>query len=146
MKRLIKDYIYCSAMKRSEFAARVEEHTWPVMRVLAQLYLFPNTEYENHWREELVAAFDSVPLLKGGKKASANLIFENTWGCNSDIAERVMKQMLRKESMLTPRKGYTVDAYSELCKIYFKWISEELSKYRIVDADDIYTELDRLGL
>ena len=71
MKLLLKP-IYSSAVNRKNLADWLEERTFPAMEVLAQLYLFPNTEYENHWRQELFSRFNSVKLLKGNKPHRGN--------------------------------------------------------------------------
>ena len=145
MKRLHR-YIYGSAMRRRDLADWVEDRTFPVMDVLAQLYLFPNTEYENHWRGELYAAWNRVKLLKGSKLPSKEFLIQSTFGVNKHSASRILQSMVDKEYELKPRVGYNVETYLELCEDYFEWLCDILSKHQIVVRSEVYSKLDEMGL
>ena len=144
--KIFRHSIYASAMKQGDLAMWVEEKATPVMEVLAQLYLFPNTEYENHWRGELYARWNQVKLLKNGKLANSKFLYDNTLGINKQYAKGVLQHMIDKEYTLEPISGYNVEEYLEICDIYFKWICDHFSTYRYVDKESIYQKLDEMGL
>lgn len=54
------------AMTKSQrdLKAWVEDQTIPVMETLAQLYLFKETEYINHWWQEVWAKFYRIAKTK----------------------------------------------------------------------------------
>lgn len=145
MKRYLRT-INASAMKQGDLAMWVEEKATPVMEVLAQLYLFPDTEYENHWRGELYARWNQVKLLKNNKLPSSEFLYANTLEPNKQFASGVLQHMIDKEYTLVPREGYTVDAYLVICDIYFRWICDCFSRYRYISKEEIYQKLDEMGL
>lgn len=145
MKLLLKP-IYGSAMKRRDLADWVEDKTVPTMEVLAQLYLFPATEYENHWRQELYAAWNKVKLLKGNKLPDKDFLLNSTLEVNRHLASRVLQSMIGKEHELTPRKNYNVNDYMNICDEYFDWLCDNLSKNQIVIHREVYNKLDEMGL
>lgn len=145
MKRYLR-HINASAMRRDDLAMWIEDKATPVMEVLAQLYLFPNTEYENHWRGELYSLWNQVKLLKNNKLASSKFLYDNTLGVNKQYARGVVQHMIDKEYTLTPRSDFDMNTYLTICDTYFKWICEKFSTYRYVSKDEIYQKLDEMGL
>ena len=145
MKLLLRP-IYGSAMKRKDLADWVDNKTDDVMEVLAQLYLFPNTEYENHWRGELVGAWDKVKRLKGNKLPSKEFLLQNTWERGKRNSENILYFMMDKEYQLTPREDYSLEEYIQVCEEYFNWICDYLSKEDRVYRGVIYKKLDEMGL
>ena len=145
MKRLLKP-IYSSAVNRKNLADWLEERTFPAMEVLAQLYLFPNTEYENHWRQELFSRFNSVKLLKGNKLPTKKFLINSTIEADRKYASRIIQLMIDKEYLLTPKSGYNTKEYLELCDEYFDWLCTELSQKRTIFRHELYSKLDDMGL
>lgn len=145
MKRFLRP-INAAAMRRSDLAAWAEDRTVPVMEALAQLYLFPNTEYENHWRQELYAAWNKVKLLKNNKLPSKEFLIKSTLDVNRRIVPRLLEYVIGKEYTLTPRDGYTEEEYLALCEAYFDWLCELLSTTQLVPRPLVDKKLDEMGL
>lgn len=133
-------------MKRKDLADLIEDAAEPIMEVLAQLYLFPNTEYENHWRKELYSHWYKVKLLKGNKKPEKEFMIQATLGVNRHLAPRILEAMKEKEYTLTPIDGYNLRDYLRICDVYFNWLCGELSEHQLVLPTEVYHQLDKMGL
>lgn len=149
MKRVILAMSY----NKHDVAGWIENHAYPTMKVLAQLYLFPDASTKNHWRGEAWAAFHSMRTLKRmrtlkpkHKLPSAEFIYANSWIPNSQFADTAIKMMLEKENTLVPRVNHSVSIYSELADKYFWWISQMLSTVPEVSKAEVYNKLEELGL
>ena len=60
----MKLYVKGSAKRLSDIKDDIDEKTPELIEVLAQLYIFPDTEYENHWRKEVWNKFLECPGQK----------------------------------------------------------------------------------
>lgn len=146
----MKRYIVANAMKKSDIGALLEEHTYPCMESLSQLYLFPDyTEYHKHWAREVWANLHRVSKLKKSNKyPKAQYIFDQTWMQNETHVEAAMDEAVNYETNLIPNESRLLDA-DTLYKImdeYFTWIAEKLSKNGIVLSQESYQKLKELNL
>lgn len=143
----MKRCIYAMSWNRQDLAAWIEEHRVPVTQALTQLYLFPNSQYENHWRQEVWAGFHTMKRLKGTNKLpSATFIYDNIWGRIPERMNSLMKRVIYHEHDLQPRAQYSEVELETLISNYFIWISNELSKSDVLYAEEVYQKLDELEL
>ena len=146
MKKFRKQ-ILGSAKKRAELADWIEEHSTPVIISLIQLYLFPSSEYENHWRQEVWSNFHEMKLLSSTKKLpSSDFILTNLWKYDEKYISSLIEYVLDKESTLVPRDNIDINVVRLSVFNYFKWISDQLSRNRVVKPSDVYKKLDDLNL
>lgn len=140
-------YIYGMSYRRSDLAAWIEDHTFPAMICLAQLYMFPNSENRRHWATELFATFHSMRVLRGTSRVpSSRFIFENSWGIDEKYFKDACNAAEDKELELDVREDFSYDAVRELMRSYFEWIASELSVHRAITLSDVFNELDVLGV
>ena len=144
--KIRKRPIYASAMRRGDLAMWIEDRIHPVMLALSQLYVFPNSEYRNHWITEVWANFHDVKLLKHGKLPSADFILRSGWLVNKPYAKKYIQIVIHKESSLVPRSDTSFDNLIQLMDNYFSWLADILSKDRLVDRYEVETELSKLGV
>lgn len=143
----MKKYIYAMSSKRSELGAWIEDHTFPVMCAIAQLYLFEGVQDRKHWRNEVWSKFNRMKLLKKRNKLpSSEFILENSWGANCKYVKSAVKWAVDHDKSLTPRSNVDVDELYDIMEIYFFWLSHKLSSDIYLDSDDVYAQLDKLGL
>lgn len=142
-------YVKANAKRLSDIGDHLEEVTLPLLESLAQLYLFPNTEYENHWRVEVWEKLSEVPKIKRSHKLpKKDYILKNTWYEYNDKIKTIMNRAVAHEYSLIPDpvRRKNVSEFYNICKEYMSWIADKLSKDGIVDPEDVYQKLEDLGL
>lgn len=142
-------YVKANAKRLSDIGDDLEGLTLPLLEALAQLYLFPNSEYENHWRTEVWEKLSEVPKIKRSHKLpKKDYILKNTWYEYNDKIKTIMNRAIAHEHMLIPNsdRRKNVSEFYEICEEYMHWISDRLSTYGIIDPEDVYKKLDDLGL
>ena len=145
----MKRYIFANAKYKDEIEDMIQDATPQIIEPLAQLYLFPDTEICRHWRQEVWNRIPTMPLLKGRNKLpSAKLIFKNSYELFQFDIDAIVQQALDHESDLIPDYERLANMYQfkKLVRTYFTWLSEYLSKHKVVNPTDVYNELDNLGL
>lgn len=142
----MKRYIRAFAVSRSRLADDLDNHTSSVAHALAQLYLFPNSQYENHWRQEVWAGLHEVKKLKNNKYPSSKFIFENTWMLSSPHKHDFFIWAKYHESELSPIDNYSENEFNEIATCYFRWLAEKLSVQGFIPPVQVYQKLDELGL
>lgn len=145
----MKRHIFANAKYKDEIEDMIQDATPQIIEPLAQLYLFPGTEICAHWRQEVWNRIPTMPLLKGRNKLpSAKLIFKNSYELFQFDIDAIVQQALDHESDLTPDYERLANMYQfkKLVRTYFTWLSEYLSKHKVVNPTDVYNELDNLGL
>lgn len=145
----MKIYVRSNAKKLSDIGDYLEGVTLPLLGALAQLYLFPNTEYENHWREEVWNKLPDIPRTKGSHKLpKSSYILNNTWNLYKTGVRAIMNRAVAYEHELVPDKTRrrNVDEFYNVCNSYMEWIAAKLSSEGVIDPEDVYDKLDELGL
>ena len=148
MKRYIKaTNIFGMSKSKSDLAAWIEDRTFPTMCALAQLYVFPNNENKNHWRQEVWGSFNRIHVFRHNNKLpSAEFIYKSSWGVDSGFVESAIDWAIDKEAKFTPRDDINIQELTDIMNSYFIWISEMLSKDIFISTNKVYKELDELGL
>ena len=148
MIKILKEYqLNEMAAGRKDVAADLEEHTMPTMSAICQVYLFPGTQYDNHWRNEVWEKLHSVKVFRGTHKLpSAEFIYKNTFGTDKIYIKQVVQYTIDKEYELTPREDIDYDFLEDVTDKYFQWLAAVLSKDRVVGLQDVRLKLKELGL
>ena len=140
-------FTYCMSKFKSELAGWIEDHTFPVMCAIAQLYLFENCDVSSHWRQEVWASFKDMRLLRRQNKLpTSKFIFENSWKINEGFVNDAVTWAIDHENTLHCQKDVDVNQLYDIMERYFKWLSDQLSKHKTISSTAVYTKLDELGL
>lgn len=141
MKRMILGM----SMKRKDLAAWIDNHTFPTMVALAQLYLFPYGP-RVHWRKEVWEKLSKVyRLKKTNKLPDAQFILESSWGLNKHNVNNALRYAQDKEENYDVRDGATYDEFYQIVEDYFIWVADKLSQNETLDLREVKEELDSLG-
>lgn len=142
-------YVRGSAKRLSDIKDDIDERTPELIEALAQLYLFPNTEYVNHWRTEVWNKFPRMSRTKGRKKLpSKKDILQSSWGNYQNDTDVIMEWAIAHESQLTPDYSRLNDkkTFNRLVYEYLNWLSEKLSQRHVLSPTEVYSKLNDLGL
>lgn len=148
MVRFLKEHsLNEMAAGRKDVAADLEEHTMPTMTAICQVYLFPGTPYDNHWRNEVWEKLHSVKVFRGTHRLpSAEFIYKNTFDTDKQYIKQVVQYTIDKEYELKPRENIDYDFLEDIMDKYFQWLSDILSRDRVVGLQDVRLKLKELGL
>lgn len=142
MKRMIVGM----SKSKSDLGSWIEDHTWPVMVALTQLYLFPYGP-RVHWRKEVWEKFDRMHLFRHNNKLpDAEFILANSWNVNKPFVEDAIQYAIDKEEDYSPRDDINIYELSSIMQSYFEWVASILSEHVALQKDDVLTKLDDLGL
>lgn len=142
MKRMIVGM----SKSRSDLGSWIEDHTWPVMVALAQLYLFPHGP-RVHWRKEVWEKFDRMHLFKHNNKLpDAKFILCNSWEVNRKFVADSIQYAIDKEENYSPRNDIDVHELSTIMEAYFTWVASKLCNHVALQKDEVLSKLDELGL
>lgn len=111
---------------------------------LIKLYLYPSTEYRNHWKQEIYSFVPRCPKLKNTNKyPDAQFIFD----CISaylDTTETAMYYVMQEYPSHTPER-YDAQELEQLMAEYLTWLADELSANGRVQSQAVYNKLDEIG-
>ena len=132
--------------RKSDIAAMIEENTREIIQHLIKLWLYPDAETCNHWKQEVYGFLYRVPRLKGSNKfPSKKFILKNTIDVNRQNITSLLRIVLADygHSYAQCRQRYaTMQTHIEY---YFEWLAEELSKHGKVARKSVYSKLSELG-
>lgn len=139
--------VHGMSKNRADLAGWIEDRTFPVMCALAQLYLFPNVTTRTHWRIEVWEKFHEMKLFRHNNKLpDARFIYSNSWGVDAKYAEDAVTWAIDHEHTFQPKDRVNKHELCCMMSTYFKWLSSQLSKHRVVHMDAVMAKLDELGL
>lgn len=142
-------YVKGSAKRLSDIKDDIDEKTPELIEALAQLYIFPGTEYTNHWRKEVWSKFTRMSKTKGKNKLpSKKDILESSWGNYKDDTSVIMQWAVAHKDSLIPDEDRLNDTktFKKLVYEYLNWLSDKLSTNHVLSPQDVYQKLDDLGL
>ena len=151
MRRYTKtsETILGHSKKLSDIGAEIEESTQLIVQHLAKLYLFPESRDVDHWREEVATFLNSVPLRKGKNKLpSAQFIYKNTFEANEAYIAQyynvVCMDYVCDDNPVTlqPR---SINDFVNKVKLYYVWLSNNLSRFRVLPNLEIKNKFKDLG-
>ena len=120
------------------------------MNAITQLYVFPNSEYQHHWRDEVWNKYsESKVLRRSHKRPNRDFFYKNLWrdSYKSSMQARI-NGMIRKEASLEPDadRRSNPETLSALIQDYYWWLAGELSSKDVVDPNDVHDKLESMGL
>lgn len=136
-------------MRRSDIGDEIQSRTLPLLEALAQLYLFPNCEYVNHWRQEVWNKFPDIPVLKRSNRTpKVDFILSRGWDRYKSKLKAIMHRAEAHEYQLIPLtdRHDNVDEFYQIAESYMIWLAESLNRYEVIDPLDCYDKLKELGL
>ena len=143
--------------KVAEFAANLKDFKQEIVggKVttcvdhLVKLAIFDSPKNQNHWRQEVYAAFHNIPLLKKTKKyPNPDWMLKFIWDWYGDNLESFISCAIREEpeEKLKLNDTTILDCVTSSVYNYFSWLVEQLCKKGEVTSTEVYAKLDRLGL
>jgi len=112
---------------------------------LVKLALFPNSDSKMHWRAEVYSNLHKVPKLRSTKKFPKYKFIRERLSIYEDMVDEMCLAVKREYKNLTPRNISSQEVL-KLVSAYHDWLAEKLSDNGIVIGDDVFEELDELGL
>ena len=137
-------YIKAMAYDKQSVQNSLESVASSLTDHLIKLYLFSESEYVSHWRQEVWHILNRVSKLKHSKKFPDSRFIFNCISGYADMCDNLIGLWCSEYDSLTPTR---VD-YEEAEKLileYFKWLSDKLSSQGSVTSAEVYNELDRVG-
>lgn len=109
---------------------------------LAKLWIYGKvnpgiSDDRRHWRTEVWNKLIDVPKIKKNGYPSADLIMRNTYYKNNDDLSGIIRAAIAQENDEDYGKFQVIEdkdrvndlsGFDKVCKAYFSWLSEELSK------------------
>lgn len=139
--------VYAMSYGRADLASWIEEHTFPVVVAITQLYMFPYSQYRSHWVKEVYASFNSMKLLKHNNKLpSARFIYDNSWGINKRFYKDAIVFVKDKESELQLRDDFNELELVNILDSYFEWLAAQLSQHRVITLSQVFNELKQYNI
>lgn len=139
--------IYISAMgtSRTVIENQLVNASNPLTEHLIKLYLFPSSEYVNHWRQEVYGFLSRVPRLKSRNKyPESDFIFDCISAYLDQTAE-LMQFVAEENESLVPERFDATELESALTN-YLNWLAETLSAEGRVHSTAVYNKLKELHL
>lgn len=141
----MKVYISAMGTNKSVIENQLVNAAGPLTDHLIKLYLFPHSEYVNHWRQEVYGFLSRVPKLKGKNQyPESDFIFD----CISvylDQTEESMHYIAEEYKSHVPERFNSTELESIL-ESYLMWLSDILSESGRAHSSAIYSKLEELGL
>ena len=132
---------------KSDLRCKLEETTPMLLEHLIKLYLYPNCEYVNHWKQECYNFLHNVSRLKRSNKLpSAKFILDSTININSELIPYYAKGVMKDYAQSLGKPTYDIDKLEQKIFNYYEWLAEMLSKYGRIFRTDCYEKLDELFL
>ena len=142
----MKRMIIGMSKSKADLGSWIEDHAWPVMVALAQLYVFPYGS-RVHWRKEVWEKFDKMHLFwHNNKLPSAEFILANSWDVNKLFVKDAVQYAIDKEEDYSPRDDINIQELTSIMESYFVWIADILSKHPALVKNEVLAKLDELGL
>lgn len=138
-------YIKSFAVSNKEIFKNLSSNSENLIDHLIKVFLWPDVQEQNHWKQEIWKFVHSVPKSKSTNKfPSANKIFEAIWEPFSDvIAEHILLWIGEIEE--TPIKFSYSNVYKAINE-YCKWLSIELSTIGEVKSSEVYSKIEELRI
>lgn len=141
MKRMI---IYAMSRRLRNIGADLDSKGQRVIDHLIKLYLYPDSKYVNHWKQEVYNFIHSVDSIKGKHKTpSDTFIYDNIYGkYNINYTNNSINAIL--DDYGDPDFDFDFDDIHQFISNYVKWLSVELNQKEVISRKSIYSELDSL--
>ena len=148
MVKLYTEY----ALQKRDLENDIRSHNLVIIEHLAKCFcMFDSRDY-NHWKQEIANQLNAVPVLKGNKKFPTykqlmSWTFEVYKEClvNPNWTISFFENIFTDYHLdYTNLDNINTFEFYSICKGYFSWICNELSKTGIVSRSKIYDKIDEL--
>lgn len=136
-------YVRGFADSRGQIKSDLRGVTKVVMNHLIKIWIYPDVQEQNHWKQEVAQALNDVPKLKGKHKyPDYKFLIQNTWNVYEDNIEDRADVIISSMNENPVHFDFN-DLYYALAE-YFDWICIRLSEKGIVRYADIYNKIEEL--
>lgn len=136
--------ILCFAETKKEVARELKKESENLYEHLIKVWMFPNSQSQNHWKTEIGTKFlTKVDKLKNKKKyPTSKFIIENTWDVWEDaLIDRIPSILARIDEVpLTLDYSIVYDAIHG----YIFWASDTLSQKGVLNPNDCYDKIEEI--
>lgn len=141
----MKLYVRAMSTSKKDFKRRLHDISGELTEHLIKLYLYPNSQYANHWRKEVWAFLHYVPKLKHNNKIPTSDFIFNGISIYLDQVESFLYMLMEEYSELSPER-LDPDEATSLIEQYFENISIRLSKDSTISSSECIDILIELSL
>ena len=139
----MKLYVRSFAETKKDMHRYLADRADVIIEHLIKIFLYPDVQECNHWKQEVAAVLKKVPKLKNSNEfPSAAFIVDNSWMVWEDQFDRSVE--VTKLEMKEQPENIDNDTLYDAVNEYFHWLSKEISKYGSVVSNNIYNEIDFL--
>jgi hypothetical protein len=149
------EYIYGQAKSIKDARSRITSHCDEIAENFMKIMLAPpGCLTLHHWKSEIFGHLSMVPMLEDKNKyPEPEQIYK--WTVLDQLPElhdiqriqRIIRNISRKDNFHIPR-NFDYHAFSEkligYLDIYYQWLSQELSRYGVVDSEDVQHKVDEI--
>ena len=138
-------HIYIRAMSESQnkIYDKLTDKSDQILIHLAKLLIYPNCQYVNHWKKEIMSFLWRVDKLKGKNKYPSEKFIVKALSTHNDVLAHYISHAIDAESELQPNQ-ISSDTFERAAKEYQHWLAKMLSQQGVIDASLIYSELDEI--
>ena len=144
--------IFGYAMSKRDLKDVLDDIGYNIMEHIVKLYFYRNKGAVRHWRREIFSFLHRVSVLKHNHKLpSSDFLYENLYHVNSSKIKRIVLSVTQwyvdeyGDSDIDVNEDSISDVTDVISK-YMRWLSDSLSKIGDVTPNEVYDELDNLGL
>ena len=141
----MKRYVYAMATDKKSVVSQISSVSEPVIEHLIKLYLFKDSEYQNHWRKEIWSFLHSVPKLKNTKKNPQVDLIRRALATYEDSVLELRRVVEDEYSSLFVSRSDNTELERLICA-YLDWASEILSELGSITLSEVYSKLEELTL
>ena len=140
--------IFGYAMSKKDLKNVLDDIGYNIIEHIVKLYFYRNKGAIRHWRREIFSFLPRVSVLKHNHKLpSSDFLYENLYHVNSNKIGRIVLSVA--QWYVDEYGDSDDDSISDVTDIisgYLKWLSENLSRTGDVTPNEVYNQLDALGL
>lgn len=144
--------IFGYAMSKKDLKNVLDDIGYNIIEHIVKLYFYRNKGATRHWRREIFSFLHRVSVLKHNHKLpSSDFLYENLYHVNSNKIGRIVLSVTQwyvdeyGDSDVAVNDDSISDV-TDMISRYLKWLSENLSRTGDVTPNEVYNQLDALGL
>lgn len=140
---MMERYVLGFSRLRKDSIQKIEDMSSELISHLIKVFMWPNVEECNGWKQEIYSFMHSIPKMKPNNRyPKAQDIFKWIWEPYGDtIYDRI--PVICRDIYETPQVMNNELIYNAIQE-YMMWLSRELSVQGLVSRTDIYSKLGEL--
>lgn len=140
----MKIYIRAMSDKKEVIYRRISDPSDKIIEHIVKLLLYPDSQYCNHWKQEIYSFLNRIPTLKNnGKYPKADWIYRALTIYNDQID--VIVSDVKEEYSSLHAKDISIQEITYSIEEYQKWLANELSSKGRVKSQEVYQALDNFA-